>query len=307
MTKFIRRFREYWQLHLFLLPGVVYLLIFCYYPMLGLQIAFKDYQVVNGIWGSPWVGLKHFEKFFGSIYFARVVGNTFKISLYSLLVGFPLPVLFALMLNVMRNLRLKKFVQTVTYIPHFISTVVMVGMLFQLFSPVVGLYGNLYRLLTNGVYPEDLFGKSGSFIHMYVWSDVWQGLGWSSIIYVAALTGVSSELHEAAMIDGATRWQRVWAVDLPCILPTVCIMLILRCGSILSVGFEKIYLMQNSVNLKASEVISTYVYKEGLGKGTRGFSYGSAVGLFNSVVNFVMLVLVNAVTRRLSGNTTSLW
>ena len=152
MTKFIRRFREYWQLHLFLLPGVVYLLIFCYYPMLGLQIAFKDYQVVNGIWGSPWVGLKHFEKFFGSIYFARVVGNTFKISLYSLLVGFPLPVLFALMLNVMRNLRLKKFVQTVTYIPHFISTVVMVGMLFQLFSPVVGIYGNLYRLLTNGVH-----------------------------------------------------------------------------------------------------------------------------------------------------------
>ena len=157
------------------------------------------------------------------------------------------------------------------------------------------------------MYPEDLFGKSGSFIHMYVWSDVWQSLGWSSILYVAALTGVSGELHEAAMIDGATRWQRVWAVDLPCILPTVCIMLILRCGSSLSVGFEKIYLMQNSVNLKASEVISTYVYKEGLGKGTRGFSYGAAVGLFNSVVNFVMLVLVNALTRRLSGNTTSLW
>lgn len=304
----VRGFKRYWQLHLFMLLGVIYILIFAYYPMAGVQIAFKNYTPAGGIWGSEWVGLKHFSKYFNSMYFGRTVGNTLKISLYSILVGFPLPVLFALLLNIMRNQKLKKFIQTVTYIPHFISTVVLVGMMMQLFSPVSGLYGSIYRLLGNAeVYPPDIIGKSESFIHMYVWSGVWQDLGWGSIIYLAALSGVAPELHEAAMIDGASRWKRVWTVDLPAILPTVAIMLIMRSGSIMSVGFEKTYLMQNTLNLSASEVISTYVYKQGLGKGVKGFSFGAAVGLFNSAVNFMTLVLVNYITKKLSNNSSSLW
>lgn len=306
-SSFIRDFKRCWQLHLFMLLGVAYILIFAYYPMFGVQIAFKDYSAAQGIWGSPWVGFKHFTKFFTSPYFERTITNTLKISIYSLVVGFPLPVLFALFLNVMRNLRLKKFIQTVTYIPHFISTVVLVGMLFQLLSPVTGLYGNIYHLFGGDGYPSDLLGKKDAFIHLYVWSGVWQQMGWSSIIYLAALSSVSPELHEAATIDGATRLQRVWHVDLPAILPTVAIMLIMRSGSIMSVGFEKTYLMQNSVNIAASEVISTFVYKQGLGKGVRGFSYGSAVGLFNSVINFIMLVSVNYITKKLSSNSASLW
>ena len=180
-------------------------------------------------------------------------------------------------------------------------------MMMQLFNPIVGLYGSLYRLFTNGIYPQDIFSISGSFIHMYVWSGIWQGLGWDSIIYLAALAAVSPELHEAAMIDGASRWKRIWHVDFPAILPTVAIMLILRSGHIMSVGFEKVYLMQTSINLSTSEVISTYVYKQGLGKGIRGFSFGSAVGLFNSVVNFAALVAVNMITRRISSGSTSLF
>ena len=303
---FVKDFKRCWQLHLFILPGVIYILIFAYYPMFGVQIAFKDYSAVQGIWGSPWVGLKHFIKFFNSPYFERTIRNTLSISLYSILVGFPLPVLFALFLNVMQNHRLKKFIQTVTYIPHFISTVVLVGMILQLLNPVSGLYGSLYNLFSEG-YPTDILGKKQAFIHLYVWSGVWQQMGWGSIIYLAALSGVSPELHEAATIDGASRLQRIWHVDLPAILPTVAIMLIMRSGSIMSVGFEKTFLMQNSVNISVSEVISTYVYKQGLGRGVRGFSYGSAIGLFNSVVNFIMLVLVNAITKKLSDNSAGLW
>ncbi|MBE5781786.1 MAG: sugar ABC transporter permease [Clostridiales bacterium] len=304
---FVKNFKRCWQLHLFMLLGVAYILIFAYYPMAGVQIAFKDYTPAGGIWGSPWVGLKHFNKYFNSMYFERTVFNTLRISIYSIVVGFPLPIIFALMLNLMRNQKLKKFIQTVTYIPHFISVVVLVGMMMQLFSPVVGLYGSLYRIFTDGVYPPDIYSKSHAFIHIYVWSGVWQELGWGSIIYLAALSGVSPELHEAAMIDGASRWKRVWHVDLPAILPTVAIMLIMRSGSVMSVGFEKTYLMQNGMNLSVSEVITTYVYKQGLGKGVRGFSFGSAVGLFNSVVNFAMLVLVNTVTKKLSDGNSGLF
>lgn len=303
----IKNFRRCWQLHLFMLLGVAYILTFAYYPMLGVQIAFKDYNPMLGIWGSEWVGLKHFLKYFNSLHFKRTITNTLSISLYSILAGFPLPVLFALFLNVMRNMRLKKFIQTVTYIPHFISTVVLVGMIFQLLNPVTGLYGSFYKLMGGEGYPTDILGVKSAFIHIYVWSGVWQELGWGSIIYLAALSGVSPELHEAATIDGASRLQRIWYVDLPAILPTVAIMLIMRSGSVMSVGFEKTFLMQNSVNLSASEVISTYVYKQGLGKGTRGFSYGSAVGLFNSAVNCIMLIVVNTITKKISGDTASLF
>lgn len=299
------RIRKHWQLYLFLLLPVAYLLIFHYYPMLGIQIAFKKYSPALKIWGSPWVGTKYFEKFFRSTQFNRVVGNTLKLSLYSLVAGFPLPIIFALMMNVMRSQRYKKAVQTITYMPHFISTVVLVGMLMQMFNPLTGLYGKVYSALHNGEVARDLLGSSTAFPHLYVWSGIWQSFGWDSIIYVAALAGVSPELHEAAQIDGASRFQRVIHVDFPAILPTAIIMLILRTGSVMSIGFEKIFLMQNSLNLKASEVISTYVYKVSLSAAIPDFSYSTAIGLFNSVINLVIISLVNALSARLSD--TSLW
>ena len=236
-----KRIAQHWQLYVFLFLPLVYLLVFQYYPMLGIQIAFKKYSAKLGIWGSPWVGFRYFEKFFNSSMFGRVIGNTVGISLYSLLASFPLPIVFALMLNVMRNQRYKKFVQTITYMPHFISTVVLVGMLMQLLNPMMGLYGKVYGVLNNGAMPGDPFASPDVFPHLYVWSGIWQNFGWDSIIYMAALAAVSPELHEAAQMDGASRWQRVLHVDLPALLPTAIIMLILRTGSIMTIGFEKIF------------------------------------------------------------------
>lgn len=295
-----------WQLYLFILIPFIYLLVFCYYPMTGLQIAFKQYSVRGGIWGSRWVGFKHFVDFFNSYQFQRVVVNTIRISVYSLLSSFPLSILFALFLNVVRNLRIKKLIQTITYVPHFISTVVIVGIIFQLFNSVSGVYGGVYRLLGGDGYPTDLFSKSYTFDHFYVWSGIWQNLGWNSIIYIAALSGVDPELHEAAEIDGATRLARVWHIDFPAILPTASILLILNCGSIMGVGFEKTYLMQNTMNLSQSEVISTYIYKVGM-KSSNTFSYGTAIGLFNSVINCTLLVVVNTLSRRFNSEGSSLW
>ncbi len=289
-----------WQLFLFILPPVIYVLIFEYYPIFGEQIAFKNYTAAQGIWGSPWVGLLNFERFFSSFQFSRVIINTLRISIYSLLVNFPLSFIFALMLNLVRRPRLKKAVQTITYIPYFISVVVVVGLVNQILNPVVGLYGNIYRLFVPGSYPKSVLTSPNAFIHLYVWSGVWQGMGWSSIIYIAALSNVDPELHEAAQIDGATRFQRVLHIDLPTIVPTASIMLILNSGSLMSVGFEKVYLMQNNMNLATSEVISTYVYKVGMTSGGgANFSYATAIGLFNSIINCAMLILVNALARKL--------
>ena len=296
---------QHWQLYVFLSLPLVYLLVFQYYPLLGVQIAFKKYSAKLGIWGSPWVGFRYFEKFFQSSMFSRVIGNTLSISLYSLIASFPLPIVFALMLNVMRSQRYKKFVQTITYMPHFISTVVLVGMLMQVFNPMVGLYGKLYSALFNGAMPRDPFSSPDVFPHLYVWSGIWQNFGWDSIIYVAALAAVSPELHEAAQMDGASRWQRVRHVDLPALLPTAIIMLILRTGSIMTIGFEKIFLMQTDLNLRASEVISTYVYKMSLKASIPDFSYSTAIGLFNSIVNLFIIFAVNAFARRVGD--TSLW
>lgn len=300
-----KRIAQHWQLYVFLFLPLVYLLVFQYYPMLGIQIAFKKYSAKLGIWGSPWVGFRYFEKFFNSSMFGRVIGNTVGISLYSLLASFPLPIVFALMLNVMRNQRYKKFVQTITYMPHFISTVVLVGMLMQLLNPMMGLYGKVYGVLNNGAMPGDPFASPDVFPHLYVWSGIWQNFGWDSIIYMAALAAVSPELHEAAQMDGASRWQRVLHVDLPALLPTAIIMLILRTGSIMTIGFEKIFLMQNDLNLRASEVISTYVYKMSLKASIPDFSYSTAIGLFNSIVNLIIIFAVNAFARKVGD--TSLW
>lgn len=305
MTKVSKRkknFKKYWQLYLFLTLPLVYLLVFKYYPMLGAQIAFKEFRPQYGIWGSEWVGFANFERFFSSYQFQRVITNTLVLSFYSLLASFPIPIILALMLNSLRNKRFKNVIETIAYIPHFISIVVLVGMMMQMLNPHIGILGAIYRLF--GQSAPDLFGSPAAFPHLYVWSGIWQNTGWGTIIYTAALAGVDQELHEAAEIDGASRFQRILHIDLPSILPTVTIMLILNAGNIMSIGFEKDYLMQTDLNLRSSEIISTYVYKVSFVQGS-DFSYAGAIGLFNSVVNMALLVTVNAISSRLSE--TSLW
>lgn len=302
-SNLIKRIYRARQLYFLLALPLIYIIVFQYVPMAGLQIAFKEYSISGGIWGSPWVGLKYFEKFFSDYNFKRILINTLRLSFYHLFVGSIVTVAFALALNCLQNQRLKKVVQTITYMPHFISIVVLVGMINQFFNTIIGAYGNVWYLLT-GERAVDILGMPTAFPHLYVWSSIWQNMGYSSIVYIAALANVDQELHEAAQIDGASRLQRVFYVDIPAILPTVIIMLILRTGKIMGVGFEKAYLMQNSLNLSYSEVISTYVYKKAFG--TAGnFSYSTAIGMFNSVVNFLLITTVNRISKKL--NETSLW
>lgn len=305
VTKLRKIFRRDWQLYVFMLIPLIWVIIFCYAPMFGAQIAFRKYQPRLGIWDSPWVGFYQFKKFFNSYQFSRVMMNTVVISLYTILCSFPLPIIFALVLNSTRSHKFRTVTQTIVTMPHFISVVVLVGILLQIFNSRTGVYGTLMELIT-GAYPEDLFSKPANFRHMYVWSGVWQQFGWNSIVYIAALAAASPELHEAAQIDGASRFQRMLHVDLPAILPTITIMLILRMGSVMTIGFEKVYLMQNSLNLTASEIISTYVYKVGLSSaGTTDLSYSTAIGLFNSAINLVLISVTNFIARKLDGN--GLW
>lgn len=305
VTKLRKTFRRDWQLYVFMLIPLIWVIIFCYAPMFGAQIAFRKYQPRLGIWDSPWVGSYQFKKFFNSYQFSRVMMNTVVISLYTILCSFPLPIIFALVLNSTRSRKFRTVTQTIVTMPHFISVVVLVGILLQIFNSRTGVYGTLMESII-GAYPEDLFSKPANFRHMYVWSGVWQQFGWNSIVYIAALAAVSPELHEAAQIDGASRFQRMLHVDLPAILPTITIMLILRMGSVMTIGFEKVYLMQNSLNLTASEIISTYVYKVGLSSaGTTDLSYSTAIGLFNSAINLVLISVTNFIARKLGGN--GLW
>ncbi|MCD7818182.1 MAG: ABC transporter permease subunit [Lachnospiraceae bacterium] len=289
-----------WQLYLLLILPVAYIIIFAYVPMSGLVLAFKKYNVGLGIWGSPWVGLDNFKKFFNSLKFSVVMKNTLTLSLYSL-ATFPIAIIFALFLNALPSAKYRKTIQTVTYIPHFISTVVMVGLIMQLLNNRTGLYGSLYTLITGGTAPN-ILSEGTLFKHIYVWSGVWQNCGYNSIIYIAALAGVDQSLHEAAEIDGASRLQRMRYIDLPSIMPTVSIMLILAVGNIMNVGYEKVLLMQNDLNLNYSEVISTYVYKVGLASGITDFSLATAIGLFNSVVNFILLIIANTTSKKVSGS-----
>ena len=307
LNRFVMHFIRDWQLHLLIMIPVAYMLIFHYIPMYGLQMAFRDYSATKGIAESTWVGLKWFLRFMDSTEFLGVLRNTVVLSLYTIVVSFPLPIIFALMLNAMRKEKFKKVVQQVAYMPHFISTVVLVMLVNMVCSPVSGIYGNMFRLFGGDGFPTDLRGLPETFSHMYVWSGVWQTLGWSTIIYTAALAGVSQELHEAAMIDGASRWERVLHVDLPSIMPTVCIMLIMRFGQIMSVGFEKTFLMQSELNKGVSEVISTYVYNKGMMGSMKEYSFGAAVGMFNSLINCAMLLLVNKITDWLSSGENSLF
>lgn len=288
-------------LYLMILPVVAYYIIFAYVPMYGVQLAFKDYIARKGIWGSPFVGLEHFKRFFDNYNFALLIKNTIGISLYSLLVGFPIPIIFALMLNYLRHEKLKKTVQMVSYAPYFISTVVMCGMLIIFLQPDTGIFNTLGRYF--GLESVDFLSRPKLFKSIYVWSGVWQGLGWSSIIYISALSGVDYQLHEAAIVDGATKLQRIWHVDLPSIKPTIIMLLILNMGQIMNVGFDKVFLLQNSLNFKASDVISTYVYRVGLINNDYGYS--TAVGLFNSVINLLLVVSANKIAKKLTSE--SLW
>lgn len=288
--------RQHWPLYLFLLPTIVYFLLFRFYPMYGLQLAFKNYRVVDGIAGSPWVGLDNFRRFFTTADFGKLMGNTLSVSIVTLIFTFPLPIILALLLNQLPSLRYKKLVQTTVYAPHFISTVVMVGMIFLFTSPSSGLINKLIEAF--GGKAIHFTAEPGWFVPMYVISEIWQSTGWGSILYLAALAGVSPELHEAALVDGANKFQRVWHIDIPGILPTIVIMMILNAGKIMNVGFEKAYLMQTSLNIKASEIIATYVYKRGVLKSQ--ISLSTAVGLFDSVVNMILVVSVNWISRRVT-------
>lgn len=297
----IRRIKARWQLYLLLLLPLIYIIVFAYIPMTGLVIAFKDYDFQKGIFGSQWVGWKHFQNFFQSYKFGIVLKNTLTLSIYSLLASFPIPIIFALLLNSMRNRRYAKMIQTVTYVPHFISTVIMVGLLTQLLNNRIGIYGSLYTLVTGEMGPN-ILASGPLFKHIYVWSGIWQNMGYNAIIYIAALAGVDMSLHEAAMIDGASKFQRIRYIDLPCILPTATIMLILAVGRIMNLGYEKVLLMQNDLNLNYSEIISTYVYKVGLASGITNFSLSAAISMFNSVINFILLLTVNKITKKINGS-----
>ena len=290
-----------YDLYLMVLPVMVYFIIFHYIPMYGVQIAFRDFLPVRGILNSPWVGLKHFERFFGTYKAKEIILNTIVISFYQILAGIPLPIILAILLNEIPSHKYRRIVQTVTYAPHFISVMVLVGMLRVFLSPMYGIAGHLSRAL--GATPIPLMSEPRFFRHIYVWSGIWQSAGYSSVIYFAALSSINPELHEAAIIDGATKIQRIRYIDIPGILPTIIILLILSFGGIMTVGFEKAYLMQDSRNIINSEIIATYVYKVGLIDGR--FSFSAAVGLFNNIVNFAILVSINALSRRISE--TSLW
>ncbi|GHU75609.1 sugar ABC transporter permease [Clostridia bacterium] len=300
--RFGKSILDRWQLYVFLILPLAYLIIFAYVPMLGLQLAFKKFQISKGIWGSPWAGLAQFRKFFSSYMFSRLITNTVRISLYSLIAGFPLPILFALALNSVLHRGYKKAIQMITYMPYFISTVVLVGMLLRIINPRIGIYGVVYNFFTGREAPN-LIGIPGAFPHLYVWSGIWQSLGYSSIIYLAGLASVDQELHEAAQIDGADRFRRVLHIDLPGILPTAVILLIMSAGSIMNVGFEKAYLMRNDLNQRTSEVIATFIYRQTLAasSGVQDFSYGTAIGLFNSAINLVLILFVNTVAKKASG------
>ncbi|WP_189636111.1 ABC transporter permease [Paenibacillus ihbetae] len=296
-----RSFRRHWQLYLLVIPPVLYFIIFKYLPMANAVLAFKNYNVVKGIWGSPWVGTQYFEMFFRNPAFATLIKNTLYISFYQLIVGFPIPILLALALNEVKSARFKKTVQMVTYAPYFISTVVMVSIIMLFLSPRLGIVNTIAGAL--GFEAVNYLGEPGMFRTIYVLSDVWQTMGYSAVIYLAALAGVDPSLYEAAKVDGANRFQKILNVDLPGILPAAVIILILSVGNIMALGFEKMYLLQNPLNLSTSEIISTYVYKIGLLNAN--YSFATAVGLFNSLINLVLLLVVNAIAKRASN--TSLW
>jgi putative aldouronate transport system permease protein len=290
-----------WQLLVLILPAIIYLVIFRYLPMYGATLAFKDFYPRKGIWGSPWVGMKYFIMFWESYMFVRVLRNTVLLSFLNLLLSFPFPIMLALIVNEITKKRYQKTVQMVTYIPYFISAVVMVSIIIESLHPRIGAITQLIRMM--GFEAENILGDPNKFRSIFIISNIWQHAGYSSIIYIAALSSVSPELHEAAIVDGATKIQRIYHINLPAIIPTMIILLILNVGRVMNLAFEKVFLMQNNMNLQTSEIIATYVYKVGLVNAN--FSFATAIGLFNSVVNLMLILSVNAISRKVSQN--SLW
>jgi ABC-type polysaccharide transport system permease subunit len=300
---FWRKIRQSWQLYALISLPLIWLAIFQYYPMYGAQIAFRNFLPGDTLTNADWVGLENFRRFFQSSMFWTLMGNTLGLSLYSLAAGFPIPILFALSLNQLRNGLFKNTVQMVSYAPYFISTVVMVGMLLQFLDLRIG---PVNLILQNLGFPvKNFMGDASLFPSIYVWSGIWQYTGFNTVIYLAALSSVDPSLHEAAVMDGANKVQRIWFIDLPGIMPTAVTLLLLNMGQLINVGFEKVFMMQNPLNLKVSEVISTYVYKVGLVGGVVNFSYAAAIGLFNSLIGLVMLVTANQILKKISNH--SLW
>ena len=295
-------FKQNRALYFFVLPAVIEVLIFNYLPMYGAQIAFRNFKPAKGIWGSDWAGLKWFERFFNSFQAQNVISNTILLNIFLLLCSFPISIFFALLVNQYRNARFKKFIQTVSYAPHFISTVVMCGMITLFLSPSQGLYGALCHALS--ITPGNPMGEASLFRPIYIISDVWQQMGWESIIYIAALSSIDPGLYDAATVDGASKLQRIVHIELPSLLPTATLIFIMRVGALMSLGFEKAYLLQNNLNLATSEILSTYVYKVGLVQNAQ-YSYSAAIGILNSLVNMCLLFTFNQLSRRLGE--TSLW
>lgn len=296
-ARLLKNMRKNWILYLMITPVLLYYIIFSYVPMYGVLLAFKDYKIKLGILGSPWVGFEHFQRFFSAYNFKRLLMNTVGLSVYGMIAGFPIPIIFALILNYLRHHKLKKAVQMVSYAPYFISTVVICGMISIFMSQDSGIFNVIRGFF--GMEPVDFLAKPEWFKHIYVWSGIWQGMGWSSIIYISALAGVDYEMHEAAIVDGATKIQRMIHIDLPSIKPTILMLFILQMGGLLGVGFEKVYLLQNSLNRSAASVISTYVYEVGLVNSDYGYS--TAVGLFNSVISLVLVVTANQLSKKFAG------
>lgn len=288
-----RQLKKYWQLYVLLLPALLYIIVFHYVPMYGIVISFQNYKPGMGVFGSKWIGFENFRRFLSLPQFREIFLNTLLLSLYHIVVSFPLPIVLALALNRVGSSKFRKVVQTITYAPHFISTVVVVGIVLIFLSPNSGIFNNIIALFGG----EKIFfmGKPEYFRHIYVWSGIWQGVGWGSIIYLAAISAVDTALYESATLDGASMLQQAWYIDIPCIMPTIMIQLILSAGQMLNVGFEKVLLLQNSLNIETSEVISTYVYKVGLIKNQ--YSFSAAIGMFNSVINFVILLTVNRLAK----------
>ncbi|WP_217586490.1 ABC transporter permease [Lentibacillus saliphilus] len=297
---FKKHFGANWQVYALLMPAITYFIIFNYIPMYGVQIAFKDYIANLGFWGSPFVGFEHFERFFDSYYFWRLLKNTLILSLYELLL-FPLPIIFALALHELSYGKFKRWSQTLTYAPHFISVVVVVGMIVAFLDPITGLVNHIIEFF--GGTSQNFLTDPNWFRHIFVWSGQWQSLGWGTIIYLAALAGVNPELLEAAKVDGASRLQRIMHINIPAIMPTIVVLFILNMGNFMAIGFQKVLLLQNNLNSETSDIIATFVYETGILEGQ--YSFSTAVGLFESAINIIVLVSANYLARKVSDN--SLW
>jgi putative aldouronate transport system permease protein len=295
-----KKFMKEKLLWLMVLPGILWYFVFCYVPMYGLVIAFKNFSPFRGIWESAWVGFKWFEQFFSSQFFWRLIRNTLLLNVYSLIFSFPVPIILALFLNEIQHSFFKRVGQTISYLPHFISTVVIVGMVVNFLTPG-GIINNFLNIF--GFAPINFMIKPEWFRTIYIGSGIWQSAGWGSIIYLAAMSGIDQQLYEAAIVDGASKVKQLWYITLPCILPTIIILFIMNIGHILSIGYEKILLMYNSSTYETADVINTYVYRRGIISGE--FSFGAAVGLFQSVINFVMVILANKISKKISD--VSLW